>query len=231
MDMHRIQYAFRLSDGSRLEFPLEFEKDGFNLKAAECTDKPDWTKLDNHMCEHCPLDVSTSPHCPLAVSLVEVIGATSKLVSHEKVEVEVTLPGRKVNEETTAADGLRSLMGLIIPTSGCPHTAFFKPMARFHLPFSDENETLYRVCSMYLLAQNMRGKNGLEADAGFEGLTKIYANINKVNLHVADRIREASKKDSTANALVLLDVFAQLLPMQFDEALEEILTCFEAYLS
>jgi hypothetical protein len=40
-----------------------------------------------------------------------------------------------------------------VATSGCRYTAYFKPMARFHLPFANEEETAYRAISMYLLSQ------------------------------------------------------------------------------
>ncbi|MFH2005310.1 MAG: hypothetical protein ABI333_01870 [bacterium] len=228
MDNHRIHYTLRFPDGGSLEFPLEFTRADFTLVVAQGR-LPDWTLLGRHQCEHCPLDSATSPRCPLAVAILNVVEATDQLVSHDRAEVEVVFETRTLSATVPAADALRSLMGLIIPTSGCPHTAFFRPMARFHLPFSDQDETLYRVTSMYALTQRIRGARDLEMDPGYDGLAEIYANINLVNMYVVERLQEAADKDSTRNAVTLLDVFAQLLPMQLDDPLDEQLPYFDAF--
>jgi hypothetical protein len=228
MDNHRIHYTLRFPGGGSLEFPLEFTRADFTLVVSERS-TPEWTLLERHQCEHCPLDPASSPRCPLAVAILDVVEATDQLVSHDTAEVRVVFETRTLSATVPAADALRSLMGLLIPTSGCPHTAFFRPMARFHLPFSDQDETLYRVTSMYALAQRIRGARGLEVDPGYDGLADVYADINLVNEHVVERLREAADKDSTRNAVTLLDVFAQLVPMQLDEPLDEELPFFGAY--
>jgi hypothetical protein len=122
-------------------------------------------------------------------------------------------------------------MGLLIPASGCPDTAFLRPMARFHLPFSSPEETFYRAASMYRLAQHVRRGEGLEEDPMFAGLSEAYARLNTVNRHIALRLRAAASRDSARSAVALLDVFAQLLPMQLDEPLDELRPLFAAYLS
>jgi hypothetical protein len=120
-------------------------------------------------------------------------------------------------------------MGLIIATSGCPHTAFFRPMARFHLPLATEAETLYRAVSMYLLAQYFLKNEGRPADLDLAGLKNIYANVGIVNRAVADRIRNATKKDSAINALVLLDVFTMALPFAIEDSLQDLRYLFTPY--
>jgi len=229
MNAHQIMYTLRFPDGGSLEFPLVFTQADFTLVVAERSQWPNWTLLERHQCDHCPLDPATSPRCPLAVAILDVVEATDQIVSHDTAEVEVTLATRAITATVPAADALRSLMGLLIATSGCPHTAFFRPMARFHLPYSDQEETLYRVTSMYALAQRIRSARGLEVDAGYDGLSDIYSDINLVNMHIVERLQEAAGKDSTRNAVTLLDVFAQLVPMQLDEVLDEQLPYFGAY--
>ena len=64
-------------------------------------------------------------------------------------------------------------------TSGCPHMDFFKPMARFHLPLANAEETVYRATSMYLLAQYFLQREGKEADMELEGLKK-YIRISRL---------------------------------------------------
>jgi hypothetical protein len=225
-----IKYLFRFADGDDLEFTIEFEEPGFDLVVPERAEWPAWTALDNHKCSHCPLDRAEVPRCPLAQGLVGVVESTDELVSHGELEAEAILPERRILVSTTAGDALRSLLGLIIPTSGCPHTAFFKPMARFHLPFSSSDETLYRVCAMHRLAQHLRSSSGLAPDEAFDALSSIYADINLVNQHVAERLQEAAGRDSSRSAVALLDVFAQLIPFQFDQLVEELRPLFAAYL-
>jgi hypothetical protein len=226
----QIRYVLRRPDGIELELPLGFEEPDFDFVVPERETWPDWTRLEAHICSHCPLDPATSPRCPLAAALVGVVEATAELVSHDEVCAEAVVPERRIVVETTVGDALRSLMGLIIPTSGCPHTAYFKPMARFHLPFSSAEETLYRVCSMHRLAQRMRVAAGLVEDEAFDLLTRVYADVNLVNTHVAQRLLDAAGEDSSRSAVALLDVFAQLIPFQFDQAIEELRGLFGAYL-
>lgn len=228
---YAVRYHFEVANGPKFNFLLEFDPEHFSLVMDDEADRPDWTRLDYHQCDNCPLTPDETTRCPLALSLVEVIEATNQLVSYEPVSLEVTFPDRTVSIATTAQDALRSLLGLIIPTSGCPHTAFFRPMARFHLPVSTQEETLYRVTSMFMLAQYMRHSNGLDREPDFEGLARIYSNINIVNRKVTERLREICTKDSSLNAVVLLDVFAQILPMQFEDILGEFAALFEPYMS
>jgi len=228
--MRSIRYVLDFEDGRRMEFPFEFDEEGFDIVQARREDLPAWTLLDFHRCEHCPLAAAALARCPLAASLVDVVEATSGLLSHETVRATVETTARTVTAAVPAQDALRSLMGLVIPASGCPHTAWFRPMARFHLPFSDHAETLYRAAAMYRLAQHLRESRGLEARPGLGGLSDIYARLNAVNLHLVERLRAVARKDSSLNAVVLLDVFAQLLPMQLDEPLEELRPLFEPYL-
>ena len=89
-------------------------------------------------------------HCPAALHLSTVIDGFTDLVSYDKVRVDVESEERSVIATLSAQQALASLMGLIMASSGCPRTAVFRPMARFHLPFSSESETAYRVAAMYL---------------------------------------------------------------------------------
>ena len=227
--MHTVRYDFTLPDGKPLGFALEFDE-RFALAVKPRDAWPDWTRLDFEKCEGCPLRAEAAPRCPLAVSLVDVVEATRSLVSHSTVAVEVGCDERRTTATVPAQDALRSLMGLVIPASGCPRTAFFRPMARFHVPLSGPEETLYRAASMFRLAQHLRQSRGLEARDGLAGLVEIYADLNVVNRHLTERLRAACDKDSPLNAVVLLDVFAQLLPMQLDEPLDGLAALFDAYL-
>lgn len=122
-------------------------------------------------------------------------------------------------------------MGLVIASSGCPHTAFFKPMARFHLSLSNGEETAYRVTSMYLLSQYFMKKEGKQADFSLQGLTQLYENVQQVNCAIAERLRAASEADSVLNAIVILDTYAQTVPYMIEDSLDNIRYLFFPYLT
>jgi len=82
------------------------------------------------------------------LSLVDLVTRCEELVSYDQIDVRVV-----TDEWTITQRAISALMGLIMATSGCPKTAYLKPMARFHLPLASEDEAVYRVTSMYLLAQ------------------------------------------------------------------------------
>jgi len=183
---------------------------------------PNWCKLDFHQCPNCPLRVETHPYCPLAARLVRLIAACHQVLSYDEVEIEVTTPERKVIKGTTAQRAVSSLMGLVTATSGCPRMDFLKPMARYHLPLATEEETIFRAVSTYLLAQYFRQKHGLGTDLELENLKKIYSEIGIVNKAMASRLRTLSAEDSAINAVVLLDIFAKMMPYTIEDSLEEI---------
>ena len=224
-----IRYCFTLPDGSKQIFELQLSKENLELVGNAPQTLPSWTSLDYHQCPNCPLTVDTHPNCPLAVNLVNVVKPFTSLLSYNEVHVEIKTEERTISKSTTAEEGIGSLMGLVMATSGCPHLAFFKPMARFHLPLASEEETIYRATSMYLLAQYFLKKREHNADLELEGLSKIYNNIQVANSSIADRLRDAADKDSTINAVVLLDAYAKTLEYAIEESLEEIAYLFTPF--
>ncbi len=225
-----IRYCFTLNDGSQQVYDMELDGQSLELVGSVPENLPSWTKLDFHECPHCPLPIDTHPHCPLAVRLVEIVVPFDSLLSYDKVHMDVITKERSISQDTTAEEGIGSLMGLVIAASGCPHTAFFGPMARFHLPLASEDETTYRAASMYLMAQYFLKKEGHEADFDLKGLTEIYRNIQVVNAYVVKRLRTATKKDSSLNAIVLLDMYAKTLSYAIEESLEGLRYLFSPFL-
>ena len=230
METVTIRYCFTLEDGSQEVFDLELDAQNLELLGNTPEILPSWTDLDFHQCPNCPLTIQTHPHCPLAVNLVNVVKRFGPVLSYDQVHVSVITKERSVSQGTTVQIAISSLMGLVIATSGCPHTAFFKPMARFHLPLATGEETMYRVTSMYLLAQYFLKKVGENTDLELDGLTKIYNNIHVINTAIAKRLRAATEKDSTVNAIVMLDMYAIALPRVIEESLEEIRYLFKPFL-
>lgn len=225
-----IQYRLRFTEDSVRQFELHIDEQTLQLIPAEVADYPPWAALDYHRCPNCPLDENVHPYCPAACSITEIVSASNDLFSYTRVNVEVQTPERTVSADTTLQRAVSSLFGLTLAVSGCPHTAFFKPMARFHLPLASEEETIYRVTSMYLLAQYFRHKQGEDADMDLSNLAEIYRNLQIVNKHMAGRLRGACDKDATVNAVVILDMLAKALSYTIDESLQEMRYLFESYL-
>ena len=226
-----IQYCFTLNDGSQEIFNLRFNAETLALKHNTPEKLPPWTKLDFHQCSNCPLDIEKHPHCPVAENLVNIVTRFHGLVPHDEIHLDVITEERLISQDTTVQNGISSLMGLVMATSGCPRTAFFRPMARFHLALASEEETLYRATSMYLLAQYFLKKEDKNIDLTLEGLTKIYRNIHIVNTSIVERLRAARENDPALNAIVLLDMYALFLPHVVGKSLEEVQYLFQAFIN
>ncbi|MBN2008901.1 hypothetical protein JW960_06110 [candidate division KSB1 bacterium] len=225
-----IQYCFELSDSRKEIFEIKLDEERMEIINNQPKNLPFWAKLDFHQCPNCPLDVEDHPHCPLMANLVNIVGRFDDLLSYENMHLAVVTEERCIYQRTTAQRAISALMGLVIATSGCPHSVYFKPMARYHLPLASDHETIYRATSMYLLAQYFVHHDGGEADVDLKGLDQIYKNMHTVNTAIAERIRSATTTDSSLNALVMLDMFALDVPMVIKASLDEIRPLFQPYL-
>ena len=143
----------------------------------------------------------------------------------------ITTPDREISTHTTAQRAVSSVLGLIMATSPCPFTGYLKPMARFHVPLSSDEEVIYRSTSMYLLAQYFRSKEGLTHDFDVSGLATIYNDLQIINRAMAKRLSAASKQDSAINAVILLELLTRTVTWSIDDSLQEISYLFGSYLS
>ncbi len=230
----QIQYRYTLPNGQFEVFDLKLDaNDGRLLNTAPAM-APEWAQLTFQQCNHCPLDSKQHKYCPMALHLIDVVERTTELGSQERVYVDVTLPDRTIYRHTTAQNGLSAMIGLISATCGCPHTVFFRPMARFHLPMASVDETVLRATSMYLLAQYFRKQQGLEAQLDLGGLQEIYQRLEVINLAMIERLKQAQNKRhdaSAANAFFVLSVFSQAVPLNLEESLQPIKSLFAPYLT
>lgn len=230
MATKKLIYAFSCSGCEPDVLCLEYDDQTIELVNDPTGAPPDWARLEYRRCSHCLLDSARFVHCPLAAAIAAVVHRFAGILSHDEIFLQVTSDERVVSQTTTAQRALSSFMGVVMAISGCPHTAFFKPMARFHLPLASEEETIYRSTSMYLLAQYFRARQGFEVDLSLTGLEKIYRDLQIVNTALVDRLREASKADSSANAVIILDMYARIMPYVIADKLEEIRHLFAEYL-
>ncbi|MGL1864197.1 MAG: hypothetical protein OCC46_16875 [Pseudodesulfovibrio sp.] len=225
-----FKYRFEFPDRANEDFVVCIDNCSLEANLPITEPLPQWTELAFNICPHCTLDVTTVSHCPLAARISGIIDRFEALVSHDEATVKVVTEDRMYARKTTVQRGLGSLLGLVIATSGCPHTAFFRPMARFHLPFSSEEETIYRVAGMYLIGQFLQKSEGKDIEVNLSGLSALYAHVEIVNLHISNRIRAVTSKDASVNAIVLLDFFAKNMPYVIEDHLEDIRHVYSAYL-
>lgn len=212
-----IRYTFHFSDGREAAFELAFDEASMDLMATDLPPPAMWTALDFHRCEHCPLTSADTAVCPPAHHLQAAVQRLGNEASHTPITLEVNMAERTVLTSTTMASGFASLMGLVMATSNCPYTLFFKPMARLHTPLASDTETAFRAISTYLLGEFLQHR---QVD-NLDGLEDIYHNMEKVNRGFARRL-QASGQLAEINALVKLDLYAKNIASYLEDALAAI---------
>ena len=221
-----IRYRFDLPDGSQKTLDFSFDPTRFRMINPTPADPPFWTELKFNRCANCPLAETEHTHCPAALQMAAALEPLNLLRSFDTVGVTVVQPERSVYAETSAQQAMSSVFGLIMATAGCPWTDHLRPMARFHLPFASEAETLYRSVSMFLLSREMTA--AVERPA-FDALTALYENLHVVNRDMSRRLGAATQTDPARNAMALLDSYTTLLAAALDRSLEEWKPLFDAW--
>jgi hypothetical protein len=225
-DPQRIGYRFDLPDGSQKSLEFTFDAADFRLTNAPPAAPPFWTDLKFNQCANCPLNAAEHPSCPAALQMARAIEPLKALVSFDTVGVTVTQAERTIYAETTVQQAMSSVLGLIMATAGCPWTDRLRPMARFHLPFASEMETVYRSVCMFLLARELTASSPA---AGFTALEALYENLHVVNRDMSRRLGAATRTDPARNAIALLDAYTTLLPAALERSLEELKPLFDAW--
>lgn len=228
-----IHYRFECEGDTPtdLSFELCLDPDTLERIRPEAYAPPEWARLDNGICPTCPLNTAKYDHCPAAAVLAELGDTFGDLISYTTATVTATSEDRTVSMTTTVQKALRSLMGLYMAASGCPVLGKFKPMARFHLPFSTTGETLFRSAGSYLLAQHFLRQRGEPYEFDLKGLSALYEQVHVINAGLARRFRHNAKGDANINALALLDLFAHALPNAIKDNMSEFESLFGDYYS
>jgi hypothetical protein len=226
----KITYLFDFEDKSKEKIDISLNRQ--TLVSESKTGKPKkWTELGFCQCENCLLKKAEAPHCPIALNLDGIIEKFKKRKSYEMVLVRVETEERIYEKKVALQQGLGSLIGIIMVTSGCPTMDILQPMVRFHLPFATVEETIFRAASFYMLGQYFRHQRKKSVDLDLDGLLKGYQDIQKVNIGITDRLRSSSDIDAGTNAVVLLDIFAKTLPTSILDGLMDIEYIFRPLLA
>jgi hypothetical protein len=220
--LERITYTFKFKDKPEKQFVINIEPKTFSLIRSSAKPPADWTRLERFACPNCPIADSEYEYCPIAVNLMDIIEFFSETPSYETVRIEVGTTNRTYCKDSSVQQGVSSIIGVVMTTSGCPVLNKLRPMARFHLPFADLEETQMRIFSFYLLAQYLRMKKGGAADWKMEELEELYSRIRDINVNIANKIANLEKEDASINAVVVLNNFAHSVSLSIDDNLEMI---------
>lgn len=222
----QVAYNFEVDGGQAWNYVLQFD-DAHRFVSKPESEIKEWTRLEYQQCPNCPLKRESSPQCPVAKNLNQIVEDTHASVSYTPIRVTVETNERTYSKKCTAQDGLRSLFGLIMATSGCPHMDWLRPLARFHLPFTDLDENLFRVLSLQLLDQYFNNQQ-IDFDSVAAKIQTNYRLIEQVNQAFAARISSYCKADADKNAIAQLDVYAQMFSFQFEDGFKALRKYFTA---
>ena len=211
-----ISYFFRLESGVEYRFDVDL------ARPTASGHLPDWTLLENDKCAHCPLAAAPGARCPAAADLVPVLKQFSALASIDNVEVRVVREQYEARKNTDTQTALSALMGLILATSACPILSRMRPLANTHQPFSTDTEMVYRLASMHLFECFLEGKT-----PDLRELSGFFADLDTLNAAFAARIKRATERDASVNALVVLHARSMVASMSLEKKLDEIREWFK----
>lgn len=197
-----ITYEFNFEGGNQRSFPVDTDRTKMSSDSKESVAPEKWTALEHCQCSNCPLKKDKVKYCPAALDLQDVIVAFKKEPAFQKVDVKVVAPNRSYTKRTGLEEGLRSMMGLIMATSGCPLLSELKPLALNHIPFSSNDEFVLRSVSIYLMQQYFNQREHLPADWELKGLVERNKRLQIVNQALWQRIHAVCEGDSSLKALL-----------------------------
>lgn len=223
----QFEYMIKSTDGTTQSFTVYVDPDSFVIKDDDSIQGPEWTKLEYNQCDHCPYSKDQKVYCPVAKNLAQASEAFKDHRSVDKVTVFVKTDERFYGKDTDLQTALFSLFGLTMASSDCSHLHIFKSMARFHLPFSTLIETTVRAVGMYLIAEHLKALDDPNYKVDMQGLLSKYEQIAIVNKGIIERIRSLKGGDANKNAIIVLDNFSSLLPLEISSGLSEIKPLFK----
>ena len=220
--LYTIHYQFWFDKHDKKDFEIAIDLKTILMVPPELKSKPDWTRLEYKQCKCCSLTKEEYPYCPAAINIALIVDTFKNRISYEKCVVKCITPERIYQKRTSLMEGLSSLLGLVMATSNCPVMFPFKPMARFHLPFSTIEETIARTTSMYLLRQYFVHTNNNIQSLSLKELNDTYNTLKILNNGLLSRIKDIDLMDSDKNAILIFHSLSDLLSMEIDSDLTSI---------
>lgn len=214
-------YTFLLADQRKIDFTITIDPISQQVNTCPLV-APVWARLLFHQCPPCPLRSTKHPFCPAALCIADLVTTFKNTASYVKCSVTCVSPERSVMKKTIVQEGLASILGLLMAISGCPVMNFFKPLARFHLPFATVDESIFRIVTVYMLRQYYRKDGAMDNHFLLEDMKKHYALVKQVNKGILERIKSITDLDADKNAIITLSSLGQILEMEIDANLESL---------
>ncbi|MCG8571855.1 MAG: hypothetical protein MJB14_17100 [Spirochaetes bacterium] len=221
-DFFWIEYIFDLKNRDSLSFTVLLDKNNITAIPPENSQDCEWTRLGFHQCEICPLETENVANCPIAYNISGLAEKFNEIYSTETAKITVNVEERTYLKNDSVQQGLRSILGIYLATSGCPHMQILKPMARFHLPFASMEETIYRHVGNYLISQYYQFLEGKKPDINLDELIILNENVDKVNHGICRRIEKINEADANKNALIILNAIGMMLDMELKSKLDSL---------
>jgi hypothetical protein len=210
------KYILKLENQRKIIFNIKLDKETLEL-IDNVFDTPTWATRKEFGCKNSICELKDDEYCPVAQTVQQLINAFKNILSTEGVSATAISEQRTCTKECAIQVAVGSITGIYMAACGCPVLGKLKPMVRFHLPFSSLEETEYRVFSMYLLAQFLRGRKNLSHDFQLKELNNLYQDILTINKLAAAKIQELEKSDAAINGLMILNAFAQMVSFDLED--------------
>ncbi len=225
MDKLFFNYTFEFKDETSLEYRIDIDpRDVSIITNHNPESSPVWTKLEYHQCDSCTM--KNTEHCPVALNLQELLDRFKTVKSYVECKITVESQQRNYYLDADVQTGLGSIFGLLIATSACPVMSFFKPMAKFHLPFASTEETIFRSFGSFFIRAYFDGR--FSKSEILERLRSDYDKVREVNSHLVERFSHLVEDDdvgdeagdANVNAIVILDTFASMIELELGDDLD-----------
>src|SRR5690348_8687761 len=96
-----IEYKFTFPDSTVHSYAVDIDESSLSLKTKEFLQAPEWTKLKNQQCVHCPLTDEQTAYCPIALNIASLAEFFKDKISFEKAAVTVTTIERTYSKNVT----------------------------------------------------------------------------------------------------------------------------------
>jgi len=203
-------------DNQRKQFDFSWTKSGSANTISENEPGADWTKLDFHKCDCCPLKNDVE-YCPAAEMLEDTL---MKLRGHESNEMVTASAMDIAKRETVVYWQLQEVGSTFVQIavffSGCPVGRQFRAMVKNLRTFSTNHEIGKHLITQYLLKH--RGEifdSKREIQEKLEPLRRVFHFLSK-------RLFDESRGDAVVSSILQLDAFTLSVSLIMEDVYDEI---------
>ncbi len=215
-----ISYLFDFENNNVKTFEALLSASTLSLVLPESYEIPSWAHA--FRCSQYSPEIADSHCCSICINISHLIEEFKTFDSVTPCTITVRTKERNYTLKSNVQRGLSSILGLYMATSDCPFLSFLRPMARFHLPFASTEETIFRSAGSYLIGQYFKAKKNNRADFELGQLPATYSKVSRINRDIIRHLRNNYyTHDAYANALAILDNFAQMISAFLPEELDE----------